>query len=294
MSKNRGFTLIELLVVIAIIAILAAILFPVFAQAREKARQASCQSNLKQLGLAFLQYAQDYDEVLPSPGGAAGAAAWDNLVKNGNTVTSPVLDTYLKNRSTSATQVFDCPDITLRPIGNISAADFFLAYPRTYGMNQYLRGPGQAGAVFVKDPDLYNPAAPAPGGPNGFKTLNKLVNGATLNQIVYPADTDLLYEGIPEKEADMFNGDVGRSGDWTTTGGYYLSAAACKQAIDNFPGGGCGTPGLTPWHQGHNDYLFCDGHVKSLKPQVQGWVPTQTDPGYFLLRHCRDANTPCP
>jgi prepilin-type N-terminal cleavage/methylation domain-containing protein/prepilin-type processing-associated H-X9-DG protein len=60
--KTRGFTLIELLVVIAIIAILAAILFPVFARAREKARQASCQSNLKQMALACLMYTQDYDE----------------------------------------------------------------------------------------------------------------------------------------------------------------------------------------------------------------------------------------
>jgi len=59
--RRRGFTLIELLVVIAIIAILAAILFPVFAKAREKARQASCQSNLKQIGLAIAMYAQDYD-----------------------------------------------------------------------------------------------------------------------------------------------------------------------------------------------------------------------------------------
>lgn len=61
---KRGFTLIELLVVIAIIAILAAILFPVFARAREKARQTSCLSNLKQWGLACMQYAQDYDEKM--------------------------------------------------------------------------------------------------------------------------------------------------------------------------------------------------------------------------------------
>ncbi|MFO7947224.1 MAG: DUF1559 domain-containing protein [Armatimonadota bacterium] len=63
MRRKSGFTLIELLVVIAIIAILAAILFPVFARAREKARQASCLSNVKQMGLAAMMYAQDYDET---------------------------------------------------------------------------------------------------------------------------------------------------------------------------------------------------------------------------------------
>jgi len=67
-KKNKGFTLIELLVVIAIIAILAAILFPVFARAREKARQAACQSNLKQIALGVLMYMSDYDEVGPTGG----------------------------------------------------------------------------------------------------------------------------------------------------------------------------------------------------------------------------------
>lgn len=69
--KKRAFTLIELLVVIAIIALLAAILFPVFARARENARRASCQSNLKQIGLGFHQYTQDYDERLPPYSGDA-------------------------------------------------------------------------------------------------------------------------------------------------------------------------------------------------------------------------------
>ena|SRR2546425_1029937 len=68
MPRRRAFTLIELLVVIAIVAILAAILFPVFAQAREKARQGTCQSNLKQIGVAFSMYVQDYDESFPNTG----------------------------------------------------------------------------------------------------------------------------------------------------------------------------------------------------------------------------------
>jgi prepilin-type N-terminal cleavage/methylation domain-containing protein/prepilin-type processing-associated H-X9-DG protein len=71
-AHHSGFTLIELLVVIAIIAILAAMLFPVFAQARESARKAACQNNLKQIGSALLMYAQDHDETLPNSGSGAG------------------------------------------------------------------------------------------------------------------------------------------------------------------------------------------------------------------------------
>ena len=81
MRRARGFTLIELLVVIAIIAILAAILFPVFAQARATARKAACASNLKQIGLAFAMYAQDYDELLvPALGRQTGIPDWKTLL----------------------------------------------------------------------------------------------------------------------------------------------------------------------------------------------------------------------
>src|SRR6056297_1773437 len=86
---TTGFTLIELLVVIAIIAILAAILFPVFARAREKARQTSCLSNLKQIGLAEKMYESDYDEVTGSYSSHPGAAADYSY--------HDIFDPYLKN-----------------------------------------------------------------------------------------------------------------------------------------------------------------------------------------------------
>src|SRR5450432_2147417 len=97
--NRKGFTLIELLVVIAIIAILAAILFPVFAQAREKARQISCISNLKQLSLATIMYVQDYDESYgggehDNADGCKSIAWWTDYIQP-----------YIKN-----TQLKTCPD----------------------------------------------------------------------------------------------------------------------------------------------------------------------------------------
>jgi len=117
MTNRRAFTLIELLVVIAIIAILAAILFPVFAQAREKARQASCTSNLKQIALGELMYVQDYDETFSpsnetSPTGISGNTGW-----------AEIIDPYVKAGVPKGTiigdplSVFVCPDFKVTDIG---------------------------------------------------------------------------------------------------------------------------------------------------------------------------------
>jgi prepilin-type N-terminal cleavage/methylation domain-containing protein/prepilin-type processing-associated H-X9-DG protein len=101
--KKRAFTLIELLVVIAIIAILAAILFPVFARARESARRITCASNLKQLGTAVMMYVQDHDEVYPHGGNWHGTRPEvDKTYLQGNRVK---INTYVKNES-----VWHCPD----------------------------------------------------------------------------------------------------------------------------------------------------------------------------------------
>ncbi|MEN6302369.1 MAG: DUF1559 domain-containing protein [Armatimonadia bacterium] len=123
---RRGFTLIELLVVIAIIAILAAILFPVFAKAREKARQSSCLSNVKQLGLAFQQYAQDYDERLPM--------YVDSSYQFTTMAWYVVIQPYLKN-----TQVLMCPSVSRAA----RQTDYGVIYPRV----SWVGGSASLGAI---------------------------------------------------------------------------------------------------------------------------------------------------
>ena len=141
--RRKGFTLIELLVVIAIIAILAAILFPVFAKAREKARQSSCASNLKQIGLAINTYTQDYDETLPE--GSAGRAAGAPYIALPGCSYAPLamrLEAYTKNR-----QIFICPSAS----GITCAHHVIPGYEQSYTQNYTLTGSGGVALATVDD-----------------------------------------------------------------------------------------------------------------------------------------------
>ncbi len=129
MQKKKGFTLIELLVVIAIIAILAAILFPVFARARENARRASCQSNLKQLGLGVFQYTQDYDEKYPTVSSGLTAATISATNPYG---WADALQPYLKS-----TQLFQCPSETAAPGPANTTTATLSPDPATAGYTDY-------------------------------------------------------------------------------------------------------------------------------------------------------------
>ena len=144
--QSKGFTLIELLVVIAIIAILAAILFPVFAQAREKARQTSCLNNVKQIGVGFLQYVQDYDETFPlaDENGLLRSAPYNNDLYTAEWQNST--QPYIKNA-----QVLRCPSdkttLSTAPNGKADAGVSSYLYNGFLGTNVY------DPSVFANPPD---------------------------------------------------------------------------------------------------------------------------------------------
>lgn len=162
--RKQGFTLIELLVVIAIIGILAAILFPVFARARENARRSSCQSNLKQLGLASMQYSQDYDGrfVLSISPNAAQTPPdgiyWFNEGADPNWVWPQLLHPYHKS-----IQVFNCPSMNEymhKPYYGHYGANAFIVGRSAYGayLNEIHTAaiPSAAGTYLFMDSGVYN------------------------------------------------------------------------------------------------------------------------------------------
>jgi prepilin-type N-terminal cleavage/methylation domain-containing protein/prepilin-type processing-associated H-X9-DG protein len=255
-SARTGFTLIELLVVIAIIAILAAILFPVFAQAREKARSASCVSNVKQINTAIAMYTQDYDECLvpwyqlsnvPNDQYAAWAIGWVELVapyvKNG----APVKPALGYTGPVDALGVFKCP---------------------SWSADKYLKG---AGATYCWGSPANVTWVPGSwyhatygigfgGGPNGGCTeawphenwagsnYNTAMSLAAINR---PAETAEVSDGVTVVKKSSPGANAGW---WMTMG--------CEAA---------------EIHAGGGNFGFIDGHVKWVARNAERYLATDAN-----------------
>ena len=246
--SQRGFTLIELLVVIAIIAILAAILFPAFARARENARRASCQSNLKQIGLGLLQYTQDYDEKMVAT--CYGSGAYDN---NSDPAAATekwkwmdAIYPYVKSE-----QLFTCP----------SDSRAFSRYK--YYKNLSAAGSSNRGSYAMNNAPMDNPADNYSSPSTNFIDYwgGGVVPPPNLSQLAASSTT----VWILESGSDFHNfWEVGalsthNAGIATTSAGIrYLSPRGLSGEESN-------SGGPLARHLETTNVLYCDGHVKSVK-----------------------------
>ncbi len=230
---RRGFTLIELLVVIAIIAILAAILFPVFAQAREKARGAMCQSNLKQLGTACMMYNQDWDETYPKLEDGS----------NARMTVANVLDPYIKagqlNTNSSGGNawpegsVWRCPSGRTYDFGDLTS--YF-----TVGYNW----------LYLTDVDSSNNFVPDWSDPSKYGIWAWTQPGRSMAAVGAPSATVLF------SDAGHADGPGGTKATWDTleppSARYYNGAQDWVDVAE-------------ARHTGTCTISWCDGHVKNMK-----------------------------
>ena len=239
---RSAFTLIELLVVIAIIAILAAILFPVFATARKKARQTACLSNTKQISLAVIAYTQDYDEMMPPNGTPNTSTPPPNNPRNSAFErTIP----YVKNAD-----VLHCPDDDTE---DTSPSGRYAIYKDANG----LPASGQGIFIFVS----YYPTGVGTSGPASWGVLQgpDAVTPAPvvpLSEIKAPADTIMFGERRSRSEGQNFDPTID-IGNATPTGGDSFDANGTPNSSNN--------NGVTRRHNEGANYAFCDGHSKWFK-----------------------------
>lgn len=287
-SRQKGFTLIELLVVIAIIAILAAILFPVFAQARDSARQSSCLSNTKQVGIAAMMYAQDYDESFPRFDNNGSAYYGEDFYHAGTVVDTPdwgdltlskgglkdsenvmffgALQPYIKN-----VQVSICPTIGATNWSSATSLNNGVNWGGPYDKAKetfYYNSLGQMAVnIFVIDW-------------NGYwdSSFNMRSGGARgrLSAIKRPAETILFsaessWDWGASQAAGVGNGGVWPGGIpgnpceafWGAGEGWVWYAH--KGGRGSGGSSGADRADKNPSLQGFANFGFCDGHVKSMK-----------------------------
>lgn len=229
LARRKGFTLIELLVAIAIIAILAAILFPVFARARENARRASCQSNLKQILLGMTQYTQDYDEKFPSAYlHTTNYWGWMQAVQP-----------YVKS-----TQLFQCPSDTDTSIPTLFAAGapgFVPAFHTSYLANQYMG---------MEDPS----AAPF----NTTKSVN-ISQVTNASGVIYLADGATV---INASAPYVTPANAHKSNAWIMADPADVNGNA---EMKSATAGSWGGPSIRHLEMGNVG--FVDGHVKAMKTE---------------------------
>jgi prepilin-type N-terminal cleavage/methylation domain-containing protein/prepilin-type processing-associated H-X9-DG protein len=252
-ARTKGFTLIELLVVIAIIAILAAILFPVFAQAREKARAISCVSNLRQITLGILQYNQDYDEAYPMD------FYWDtNQSYAGESYlwsSQKCIQPYIKSVG-----VYQCPDDSFNTTGfpdiyggghptNVPLAPLsYMANAITPGFSGPIYGVNNPRGIFMASQYFEFPVTDGP------TTLGKVKNPSSIVMLI-----DGRNPGLAWAACNKWNND---EVDWCAYGGVPGDVTWDYQLVDYINTTGGTFYPIWHKHQGRTSIAYADGHVK--------------------------------